>query len=245
MASSQLSRTLLRSLSLIALGAFLGLLLAQGLTDARPAVAPAESAESQPILDLVARLEEEQAVLRQGVETRRRALARAAMSPEGGAMLDQLERELLWERQLAGLTEIEGPGLEIVLADGGRPAHAGEEPETFIVHDYDLRDLINALWSAGAEAVCVGEERIAFGTYVYCVGSTIVVGEKRVTPPLTIRAVGDAEALERMLNVDPELSSLRQRVASRAVRMAVHQRDMVWCPAYVGAISVRFARIGE
>jgi uncharacterized protein YlxW (UPF0749 family) len=242
--SSPPARGLLRSLSLIALGAFLGALLLRGVQSLGTEGTPQGAMESAGH-ELVARLEQEQEVLRQGVETRRRALAQAVAAPDGGAMLSQLEAEVLRERQLAGLTDIEGPGLEIVLADGDRPARGGEAPENFVVHDYDLRDLVNALWAAGAEAICVGEERITFGTSIYCVGSTIVVGERRVSPPLSVRAIGDPVAMERVLTADPELAPLHRRAASHQIRMVTYPRESLGCVAYAGAVSVRYARIGE
>ncbi|MGQ9554194.1 MAG: DUF881 domain-containing protein [Anaerolineae bacterium] len=200
----------------------------------------------EPVADIVARLEQEQAVLREGVEARRRMLAQTErQNGSRGGMLTEIEKEIMLNRMLAGLTEVHGPGVVVTLADGERPPGQDERPETVIIHDYDVIDVINALWAGGAEAISVNGERLVFGSYIYCVGSTLIVGERRLSTPLVITAIGDQASMSRVLAQDPELEYLRRRALKRAVVFQVEARQQVVCPAYLGAMVHKFARTGD
>jgi len=226
-------------------GLLLGLLLAFPLASLGMAGSPTAWLRRGAEDSLVARLEQEQDVLRQGVEARRQLLAQVDEQAAGQSlMLGELEAELAQNRVLAGLTEVQGPGVVVTLADGDL-ASAGEEPDLAIIHDYDLVDVLNALWGAGAEVISVNGDRIVFGSYVYCVGSTIIVGDRRLSPPLALQAVGDRQRMAAMLAQDPELEGLRQRASLGSVTFKVEGREDIVCPPYSGAIQHRFARAGD
>ncbi len=233
----------IRSLSLLATGVLAGLALSLAVVQPRSEAASRAGSPRGASESALERLEQEQMVLSAGVARRRATLSQATSSPN--LMLAQLERELLEQRTLAGLTPLTGPGLSITLDDGDRPVQQGEEPERLLVHDYDLRDLINALWAAGAEAISVNGERVSFSTYVYCVGSTIVVGDRRLGPPLTILAIGDPTRLAWLLESDPELAPLRERAADRALRLTHQAREDLLCPAYSGPMALHYTRVGD
>lgn len=234
----------LRALAWLALGVLVGSLLSPRLQ--RTPVYPAGSSLRQPASEAIQRLEQEQAVLREGVEARRRTLAEMdRLAASRSTTLASIESELAHNRMLAGLVEVEGPGVVVTLADGGRALMGEETVESVIVHDYDVRDVINALFAAGAEGIAVNGERVVFGTSVYCVGSTVIVGDRRLSPPLSIAAIGAPDELERMVQQDPELAPLRARAADRSIRLEVETEASLLLPAYSGATGPRFARAGS
>ena len=47
----------------------------------------------------------------------------------------------------------------------------------FIIHEYELRDIVNLLWMAGSDAIAINDERLVSNSSIYCVGSTVMVGE--------------------------------------------------------------------
>jgi len=244
-----MTRTLLRVLpaaAWLALGLAVGLAVSLRPGQTQPIVVGRSSAQRDSSEDLIARLEQEQSVLRQGVDARRKALSEIESEEASrGAMLSQLSKELAVNRALAGLTDIQGPGIIISLADGTRALRAGEKAEAVIVHDYDVRDIMNALWAGGAEAVAINGQRIVFSTSVTCVGPTIVVGDSRVSPPLTILAIGDAASMSRMLSQDPELAQLRSRAQDGAIILTTEARSNLTIPAFSGILTQQFARAGD
>ena len=76
---------------------------------------------------------------------------------KSGHLMSDAEVERL--NLLAGVTEVYGPGLEIVLDDSTKNQKVGENPNLYIVHDEDLLRILNELRAAGAEAISVNEQR--------------------------------------------------------------------------------------
>src|SRR5690606_36667277 len=69
------------------------------------------------------------------------------------AVLRQLNEDLLRARLAAGLDPVRGPGVVVEIADSQRPVPEEERHANYIVLVHDLRDLVTALWGAGAEAI--------------------------------------------------------------------------------------------
>jgi len=240
------SPRLTRALGLLVVGVLTGLALSLHLAQLPPFAAARGTSLREPPSELIARLDQEQSVLREGVETRRRLLAQVEQQAGSrGGMLAEIEHELALNRMLAGLTEVQGPGVVVTLADGDRPLGQDELPEAVIVHDYDVIDVINALWAGGAEAITINGERLVFSSYVYCVGSTLIVGDRRLSPPLVMAAIGDQERMARVLAQDPELEPLRRRAREHALVFQVEARRQVVCTSYLGGVAQRFARAGD
>lgn len=122
----------------------------------------------------------------------------AASKDDGSrALKSELEKMLL----VSSLTPVEGEGIVITLKDSTDAQVIGENAESYIVHDTDLRSVINELYVAGAEAVSVNGERLYPLSTVRCVGNTVLVNNKRCTSPFEIKAIGDKNALESALNI--------------------------------------------
>ena len=82
------------------------------------------------------------------------------------------------KRVLAGLTDIHGPGVEIVLNDRKKDNIMPDEMFSitdFIVHDSDLLEVVNELKAAGAEAIGINGVRILGNSRISCGGPTINV----------------------------------------------------------------------
>lgn len=93
-----------------------------------------------------------------------------------------------------GSIPVQGPGIIITITgDAG------------ILH-YDLIDLVNELWAAGAEAIAINDERVIQYTAIEELGrengqTTITVNGKEIFYPCVIKAIGDAAALEKGLKM--------------------------------------------
>lgn len=91
------------------------------------------------------------------------------------------------KKALAGLTKLNGPGIIIELDDSKRE----QITEDSIVHAADLRDIVNLLWSSGAEAISINNQRVVANTAIDCIVNTILVNNTRLTTPFRIEAIGD------------------------------------------------------
>ena len=89
-----------------------------------------------------------------------------------------------------GADAARGPGVRVVADDG--PPVAGGQNE---ILDVDLQKLVNGLWLAGAEAIAINGERLTALTAVRQGGAVITVNFRPVSPPYTLRVIGDPDTL--------------------------------------------------
>ena len=102
---------------------------------------------------------------------------------------------------LAGTTDVEGAGIEIVLDDSNIPKKANENPNLYIIHDEDLLRVLNELRAAGAEAISLNDQRIVAMSEVRCAGPTVSVNNVRSAPPYVIKAIGAPKTLTSALRL--------------------------------------------
>lgn len=150
-----------------------------------------------------------------------------------------VQRDLQQARMMAGLSEVQGPGLVITLTDSTRVAQAGQDPNLFLIHDEDLLKLINELKASGAEAITVNEQRVVAATEIRCAGPTISVNNTRVSPPYVVEAIGDAMALESALKMR---GGIIETVQFWGIQVQMEKKDQLVLPAYVGSHTFRFAQ---
>lgn len=87
-----------------------------------------------------------------------------------------------------GLTEVEGEGITITLRDNTSSLISSAND---LVHDGDLRAVVNELKNAGAEAISINGQRIVPSTSINCVGTVIQVNDEVVGAPFIIKAIGN------------------------------------------------------
>ena len=89
-----------------------------------------------------------------------------------------------------GADAVSGAGVTMV-ADDKPDADSDRER----VLDRDLQRLVNGLWTAGAEAISINNQRISNLTSIREAGSTINVNYTPLRAPYTVRAIGDPNTL--------------------------------------------------
>ncbi|MHB1417118.1 MAG: DUF881 domain-containing protein, partial [Chloroflexota bacterium] len=149
------------------------------------------------------------------------------------------------EQVLAGLVELTGPGLKVTLDDSTiKNVPPDEEAGNYLVHEYFLRDTINALWANGAEAISLNGERIVSTTSIYCVGSTILVNSTRLSPPYVFLAIGDAKTMKAGLDNPDTLWLVKQRVQKYGLQFNIEQANQLKVPAFDGTLHTKYAQQG-
>jgi uncharacterized protein YlxW (UPF0749 family) len=143
---------------------------------------------------LIARVQDERAAL-DDQQDAILALQRANIDLEdrrSDVIADQRETNArLRALQVAtGYVPVTGPGVEIVLDD----APGGDV--TQIVRDEDLALLVDGLWSAGAEAISINDQRLTVLSAIRNVGPAVHINSKPVNPPYAVRAIGDTLTLQ-------------------------------------------------
>jgi uncharacterized protein YlxW (UPF0749 family) len=238
-------RGFFRGISMLLVGLTLGLLLGFAWQPPTLSGAAPAGAESGRIWLSVERLEAEQrelkaslAVLRQEVSERQQAVAADT------DRLHSLQEELERQRILAGLTPVEGPGVLVVLDDSHASIPLGVDPNLYIVHEYDLRDVVNVLWMAGSEAIAINNERLVSGSSVYCLGSTVIVNDTRLSPPYTIRAIGNPRIQQDYLRNPSYLTGLKEKQRLYGLQFQIEGASTLTLPAFSGGFSHQHASPG-
>lgn len=143
-------------------------------------------------------------------------------------------------RDASGLTPKSGAGVVVTLDDGRLSASAPRRSiELAIVHSQDITDVFNAAWKAGAVGIAVNGERITSATA--CVGSTIQVNGRLMSPPFVVSILGPSDAVLRALTDAEALRDLKKRSELYGLKLSMERAPEVKLPAYAGPIPVKRA----
>ncbi|MDT5218511.1 MAG: hypothetical protein QOF15_616 [Mycobacterium sp.] len=127
----------------------------------------------------------------------------------------------------ADMNPVHGPGLVVVLNDAQRDANGrfprDATPDDLVVHQQDIDGVLNAMWSAGAEAIQMQDQRIIATSVVRCVGNTLLLNGRTYSPPYSITAIGNAAAMQAALDTAPLVTLYKQYV----VRFGLGYREDV------------------
>lgn len=189
----------------------------------------------------ISRLETEQSQLKQQIANlRAKSAAEQQQAARSQSTMASLATELDAQRALAGTVPIRGPGLQILLDDSNvRRILPSQDPDNYIVHEYQIRDLVNLLWGSGASAIAVNGERFVNSTSVYCVGSTILINDTRTSPPYHIVAIGDVASMQRALDDGNSLRDLKSRVNIYGLILKVTKTGTFTLPAFDGSVQMK------
>jgi len=118
-------------------------------------------------------------------------------STKENGRLRELQNELNEANKLLGITEITGSGIILTLKDNEAlyTKDLGIDLNEALVHDGDLRQIINELKNAGAEAISVNGQRIVGTTAINCEGAIVTINGVKVNSPFEIKAIGNIYSL--------------------------------------------------
>ncbi|MFI2371117.1 DUF881 domain-containing protein [Streptomyces sp. NPDC018833] len=228
-----LPRTLRAKLGLAA-----GLVLAAAVVT----VGAAEARISAPVLakereDLIDRVEAQTAAvdeleqsvdtLREDVQERQRRALRTQGGDQGGLV-----------GLLAGATEVQGPGVKLVVDDAKGTDQSGDGPressgfaDTGRVRDRDMQRVVNGLWESGAEAVAINGQRLTALSAIRAAGDAILVDNRPLVPPYTVLAVGKANKLSTTFQDSVDGQYLHALQENFGIRFSISDERTVRLPA--------------
>jgi uncharacterized protein YlxW (UPF0749 family) len=140
---------------------------------------------------------------------------------------------------LVGAGPVSGPAVRVVLDDAGYTLETlpeGYTVDDVVVHQQDVHGVINALWTGGAEALMVQDQRIVATSSVQCVGNTLYLQGRVYSPPYTITAIGDVAGLQQALLGDPVVTNYRAWSDLLGLGYQVETFDAIEMPAYSGSV---------
>ncbi len=157
---------------------------------------------------------------------------------ENDEIYQSLVSELnLYELQ-AGMTKAVGPGVIVDFQ-----LEENDKYETLMVNFDLILSVINKLNAAGAEGICINEERIVFSTDLRYEQGNLLVNNNPVGRTIQIRAIGDVNTLEAALNM--KYGILWEIKNNFGISAKVEKSERVELPRYTQEIQFKFAAIQE
>ncbi len=107
----------------------------------------------------------------------------------------------------AGLVDVKGPGITIMLDDA--PARQPDTPVNWqIIHDQDIKIILNDLKKAGAQAISINGERVVPMSEQLCAGPTIMINDNRYPVPYIIEAIGVPDMLYEIISTSSRIAEM-------------------------------------
>ncbi|HHY63517.1 MAG TPA: DUF881 domain-containing protein [Clostridiaceae bacterium] len=132
--------------------------------------------------------------------------------------LDALQKEILIARIKAGLETVKGPGLIITI-----------EPGTVKnVEDRHIEEILNELKASDVQAISVNDERIVAMSEIRNAGDYIMINGNQLVPPYTIKAIGQADNMERSLKL---LGGVLEKFELYGFNVTLKKEEVIVIPA--------------
>lgn len=189
----------------------------------------------------VLRWKEEYERLYKSLENKEIELEKARQeSTAENSRTSELQKEIDEVNRFLGLTEITGAGIILTLRDNDGTAikELGGDLNQALVHDGDLREIVNELKNAGAEAISINGQRIVSGSAITCSGAIVTINGVKLNSPFEIRAIGSIASLSGIKRTGGYLSILEDE----GINAKFEQSNNVTIAKYSGVNKPKYMR---
>ncbi len=158
----------------------------------------------------------------------------------------RMEEELRISNILLGLTEVSGEGVIVKLDDNRNVTTETigvyETISQYLIHDEDLRTVVNELKNAGAEAISINGQRIVNSTAITCDGNVIMINGEKVGAPFEIKAIGFQELfIGALLRPGGYIEVL----SNDGIVTSVEKQDDIKIPKYNGILDYKSIKVSK
>lgn len=154
----------------------------------------------------------------------------------------ELQDELKKSNMAAGLLPVKGSGITVTLNDSPRQLQPGEDPNSLLVHDSDIQDVVSELRASGAEAISINNERIIAMSEIRCAGTTILVNTNKIAPPFVVKAIGDPQMMESGLTIK---GGVVQKLKDYGLIVQIQKSENVQIPAFSGVLKLKYTTLDK
>ena len=159
-------------------------------------------------------------------------------STENNRNLKQKEDAIKQGNKIVGTTEVTGAGVIVTLSDSKRDASTTLNVNDLLVHDVDVLSVINELKNAGAEAICINNQRLVPTSSIVGGGNIIEINGEKVGAPFEIKAIGLPEQLAALSRPGGYLEILKKAT----VGVDLKKSNSITIPKYTGVITYKFVQ---
>ena len=154
------------------------------------------------------------------------------------------EPKLAEAARVAGLSDVVGPAVKVVLDDAPLSVKPpGIDENVLVVHQQDIQLVVNVLWASGAEAMTIQGQRVVSSTGIKCVGNTVVLHGVPYAPPYEIIAIGNVPTMLQGIDDSPGVAVYQQYVEAYSLGWAQQVLPEVRLPAFNGPLQQSSATV--
>lgn len=152
--------------------------------------------------------EENQKLNREFNETRSLYFASLnSISPANQQILDDYQTATV----MAGMTDYDGPGVRVVIQDKAGIRYDQTTTASEIVHDADIRYVVDWFKRNYVSAIAVNNERLSPMSPLLCTGPSVLVNRVYQSNPFVVEAGCDAEQILSLLEASNGINQMRSR----------------------------------
>lgn len=153
---------------------------------------------------------------------------------------DVVSEEIENTKFVAGLKDVQGPGIIVVISDSEADVEIGDNINDLLVHDLDVQRLVNDLKVAGAEAISIKGQRVLSTSEIECNGPTIRINGRTYSIPFNIKAIGDPKVLNAAVSAPGTYGFKLKDIYG--LRVETSLSNFVLIPKYDGDIDFEYAK---
>jgi len=162
--------------------------------------------------------------------------ATLAETSAGSALASRIAAEEL----ALGTLPVTGPGLRVTVADAATSSAGTAGTGRNRVLDRDLQEVVNALWTAGAEAIAVNGQRLTGQSAIRQAGDAVLVDFRPLVSPYVITAIGPPVDLETGFGASATAARMRGYAQLYGLRFGYARAGRLSLPAATD-VTLRFA----
>ena len=144
-----------------------------------------------------------------------------------------IKSEYQKSNELLGLTDVRGEGIIITLKDSNETKYSSE----------DLRNLVNELKYAGAEAISINGNRVINLTDIVTLNDKFIImdaSRTRLSSPYIIKAIGDRKYLSSTLNT--KTTGFVDLMKSNGLEVTIEESNKIEIDKYQGEIKSNYLK---
>ncbi len=138
-----------------------------------------------------------------------------------------------------GLTDVTGSGIIITLQDNTSTKLVSSKD---LVHDGDLRAVINEIKNVGADAISINDQRIVQSSTINCAGAIVQINDESIGSPFVIKVIGDQTNLYYNLT---RPGSYIDRLKEDGIVVDVKRSDDITIEKYNGVLTNKYIKNAE
>ncbi|MFM1825532.1 MAG: hypothetical protein RLZZ37_167 [Actinomycetota bacterium] len=128
---------------------------------------------------------------------------------------------------ISGVKSVSGPGYKMIINDARNTDSLDFQKVNLArVFDTDLQLVTNALWSSGAQAISINNQRISTTTAIRSAGEAILINYRPLLPPYEITFIGNEE-VSKKLSENPDFKDFQYVVSTYGLEYKLTKLDIV------------------